>query len=119
MALKVQREGATPNLIKYSVLADQDGGEFTLRREDFVRDCVSGPLRAYFERGVKIADAESACRYLLCNPAMRAFVTPQSFPRVALVPQAEDKTAGIALKIMAEPNAAAIVALEFRHTLAA
>lgn len=116
--LKVRRESATPNLIKYSVLADQDGGEFVLSREDLVRDCVSGPLRAYFERGVKIADAESACRYLLCNPAMRAFVTPQSFPRVALVPQVEDKGA-IALKIMAEPNASAIVALEFRHTLAA
>lgn len=119
MALKVQREGATPNLIKYSVLADQEGGEFVLSQEDLVRDCVSGPLRAYFARGVKIADAEAACRYLLCNPAMRAFVTPQSFPRVAVVPQVEGQIASIALKIMAEPNAAAIVALEFRHTLAA
>jgi len=119
MALQIRREGATPNLLKYSVVADQEGGEISLRREDLVRDSVNGPLRKYIERGVRIGDAEAACRYLLCNSSMRAFVTPQTFSRVAIGAGAEGPTADIALKIMAEPGASAIVALEFRHTLAA
>jgi hypothetical protein len=117
MALKINREGATPNLLKYSVVADREGGAIVLSRDDLVRDTVNGPLRKYIERGVRIADAEAACRYLLCNPSMRAFVTPQSFERVAV--GAESEGAAVALKIMAEPGATAIVALEFRHTLAA
>jgi hypothetical protein len=119
MALRIKREGATPNMLKYSVIADEDGGEVLLRREDLVKDSVRGPLRVYIERGVKLQDADAACRYLLCNPSMRAFVTPQTFPRVAIGADKEGPTSEIALKIMAEPNASAIVALEFRHTLAA
>lgn len=119
MALQVKREGATPNLLKYSVVADAEGGEIVLKREDLVRDSVNGPLRKYIERGVKLQDAEAACRYLLCNPSMRAFVTPQTFARVAVSAGAEGPTSDIAFKIMAEPNSSAIVALEFRHTLAA
>jgi len=117
MALKIKREGATPNLLKYSVVADTEGGEIVLSRDDLIRDTVRGPLRTHVERGVRIADAESACRYLLCNPQMRTLVTPQSFARVAIGAEAEG--AAITLKIMAEPGATAIVALEFRHTLAA
>jgi hypothetical protein len=119
MALKVKREGATPNLLKYSIVADKDGGEILLSRDDLVRDTVKGPLRTYIERGVRIGDAEAACRYLLCNPAMRAFVTPQSFQRVAVGAEVEGAASTIAFKIMAEPGASAIVALEFRHSLAA
>lgn len=117
--LQIKREGATPNMLKYSVVADKDGGEFVLSREDLIRDTVRGPLRTHVERGVKITDDAAACRYLLCNPSMRTLVTPQSFPRVALGANAEGAASSIALKIMAEPNAIAIVALEFRHTLAA
>ncbi len=119
MALIVKREGATPNLLKYSVVADAQGGEVVLKREDLVRDSVNGPLRKYIERGVRLENGEAACRYLLCNPSMRTFVTPQSFQRVAVGADAEGPTSEIAFKIMAEPNASAIVALEFRHTLAA
>ena len=119
MALKFKREGATPNMLKYSVVADEEGGEVTLSREDLVRDSVHGPLRKYIERGVRLENAEAACRYLLCNPSMRTFVTPQTFSRVAVNADVEGPTAEVAFKIMAEPNASAIVALEFRHTLAA
>lgn len=119
MALTIRREGATPNLLKYSVTADAAGGEFVLSREDLIRDTVRGPLQTHVERGDRIGDADAACRYLLCNPSMRTFVTPQSFARVALNALAEGQTSAVALKILAEPNAIAIVALEFRHTLAA
>jgi hypothetical protein len=119
MALQIKREGATPNLLKYSVVADKEGGEVIIRREDLIRDTANGPLRKHFERGVRVGDAETACRYLLCNPSMRTLVTPQTFSRVAVNATAEGPTADIALKITAEPNAIAIVALEFRHTLAA
>lgn len=117
MALQVKRESATPNLIKYSVAADDSGGEVTLSRDDLLRDSVRGPLRDYIHRGVRL-DADSACRYLLCSPSMRPLVTPRSFARVA-VDASTDSTAAVAFKIMAEPGAVAIVALEFRHTLAA
>lgn len=120
MALKVQREGATPNLLKYSVVADAEGGELVLSRDDLIRDSVHGPLRVHIDRGVKVDDP---CRYLLCNAKMRAVVTPRSFARVALdaINALGDvgSVSAVALKIMAEPNATAIVALEFRHTLAA
>lgn len=117
MALQVKREGATPNLLKYSVVADAEGGEVILNRDDLVRDSVKGPLRDYISRGARL-DLDSACRYLLCSPSMRPIVTPRSFARVA-IDAIVDTSSSIALKIMAEPNAVAIVALEFRHTLAA
>lgn len=119
MGLLVKREGATPNLLKYSVVADAEGGEVTLDRDALLKDSVRGPLRIYIERGVRLGDDASACRYLLCNPSMRTFVTPRSFPRVAIDGVVVGSTTNAALKIMAEPNAVAIVALEFRHTLAA
>ena len=119
MALQIKREGATPNLLKYSVVADAEGGEIVLNQDDLVRDSVRGPLRDYIARGVRLGDDTAACRYLLCNPAMRSFVTPRSFPRVAMDGVVHGPTANAALRIMAEPNAIAIVALEFRHTLAA
>lgn len=119
MALTIKREGATPNLLKYSVTADAAGGEVVLSREDLIRDTVRGPLRTHVERGVRVGDADAACRYLLCNSSMRALVTPQSFARVAINALVEGQTSTVALKILAEPNATAIVALEFRHTLAA
>lgn len=119
MALKIKRESATPNMLKYSVIADAEGGEVVLKREDLVRDTTHGPLRKYIEAGVRVNDADTACRYLLCNQAMRPIVTPQSLQRVAIGADAAGPTGDVALKIMAEPNAKAIVALEFRHTLGA
>jgi hypothetical protein len=118
MGLKVQRESATPNLLKYSIVAGPEGGELILNCESLIRDTVHGPLRNYLQRAVQLKDAEAACRYLLCNASMRAFVTPQTFARVA-VDAAVDATASVALKIMAEPNATAIIALEFRHSVSA
>ena len=119
MALQVRRESATPNLLKYSVVADEEGGEIILSQEDLVRDSVRGPLRDYIGRGVRLNDDAMACRYLLCNPQMRSFVTPRSFPRVAVDGVVHGPTTNAAMKIMAEPNAVAIVALEFRHSVAA
>jgi hypothetical protein len=119
VALQIKREGATPNLLKYSVIADAEGGEIILSQEDLVRDSVHGPLRNYIARGVRLGDDAAACRYLLCNPSMRTFVTPRSFPPVAMDRIVSGATTNPAIKIMAEPNAVAIVALEFRHTLAA
>jgi len=119
VALQVRREGATPNLLKYSVVADAEGGEIILTQEDLVKAAVRGPLRDYLSRGVRLGDDEAACRYLLCNPSMRTFVTPRSFPCVAMDGIVHGPTTNAAVKIMAEPNASAIVALEFRHTLAA
>lgn len=119
MALQVKREGATPNLLKYSVVADEEGGEIILTQEDLVKDSVRGPLRDYIGRGARLGDDAAACRYLLCNPSMRTFVTPRSFPRVAMDGIVTGPTTNAAIRIMAEPNAIAIVALEFRHTLAA
>lgn len=119
MALQVRREGATPNLLKYSIVADEEGGEIVLSSEDLVKAAVRGPLRDYLARGVRLGDDAAACRYLLCNPSMRTFVTPRSFPRVAIDGVVAGPTTNAAVKIMAEPNAAAIVALEYRHTLAA
>lgn len=103
-------------MLKYSVVADAEGGELILTREDLIRDTARGPLRDYITRGVNL-DADDACRYLLCNPAMRPMITHRAFPRVA-IDAVTDKTA-VGLKIMAEAGALAIVALEFRHTLAA
>jgi hypothetical protein len=119
MTLKVQRESATPNLLKYSVTAGPDGGECMLSREDLIRDTVRGPLRTYIERAVQLKDADAACRYLLCNAAMRTVVTPRSFPRVAVDAGADGAASGIVFKIMAEPDAVAIIALEFRHSVSA
>ena len=119
MTLKVQRESATPNLIKYSVAADPEGGEFTLSREDLIRDTVHGPLRNYVQRAVQLKDAEAACRYLLCNASMRTFVTPRTFARVAVDAAVASDGSSATLKIMAEPGATAIVALEFRHSVSA
>jgi hypothetical protein len=119
MALTIKRESATPNMLKYSVVADKDGGEVVLKREELVRDSMHGPLRKYIDSGVRVSDADAACRYLLCNQAMRPVVTPQTFQRVAIGADAVGPTSEVALKIMAEPNARAIVSLEFRHTLGA
>jgi hypothetical protein len=119
MTLKVQRESATPNLLKYSVAAGPDGGEVTLSREDLIRDAVHGPLRTYIQRAVQLKDTEAACRYLLCNASMRTVVTPRSFPRVAVDAGVEGTTSAIAFKIMAEPGAVAVIALEFRHSVSA
>jgi hypothetical protein len=116
MALVLKREGASPNLLKYSVVADAEGGEVVLSRDALIRDTVRGPLQTYVERGVRVDDP---CRYLLCNPSMRTFVTPRTFARVAVDAVTEGPSSAVAFKIMAEPNATAIVALEFRHTLAA
>src|SRR3990172_3359497 len=110
MPLQIQREGATPNMLKYSVTAGPEGGEIILSRDELLRDSVRGPLRSYIERGIKLDDASAACRYLLCNPSMRTVVTPRTFPRVA-VDAAIDDAKSAALKIMAEPGATAIVAL--------
>lgn len=96
-----------------------DGGEFTLSREDLIRDSTRGPLRTYVERAVQLKDADAACRYLLCSASMRTLVTPRSFARVAVDASAEGAASSIAFKIMAEPNATAIVALEFRHSVSA
>jgi len=117
--LTISREGATPNLIKYSVIADGDGGDIVLTRNDLLRDMVKGPLRSYVERGVRISSADDACRYLLCNAKMRAFVTPMTLPRVALSASVEGAGAEVALKIVAESQAKAIVVLEFRHSMSA
>lgn len=119
MALQIKREGSTPNLLKYSVVADDEGGEVILSRDDLVRDTMHGPLRDYISKGVRLNDDDTACRYLLCNPKMRAFVTPRSFPRVAVDGVVDGPTTNAALKISAEPNAVAIVALEYRHSVAA
>ena len=117
MALQVKREGATPNLLKYSIVADSEGGEVSLSHEALMDACVRGPLRTYIERARNLKDSEAACRYLLCNPSMRVFVTPRSFARTAVDAGIEGSVP--TLKIMAEPDAIAIIALEFRHTLAA
>ena len=117
MTLKVQRESATPNLLKYSIVAGSDGGEFTLSREDLIRDSARGPLRTYIERATQLKGADDACRYLLCNASMRTFVTPRSFARVAV--DADVAGSALIFKIMAEPGATAIVALEFRHSVSA
>lgn len=123
MPVILSREGATPNLIKYSVTADKEGGDVVLTRDDLLRDMVKGPLRTYVERGVRIGSVDDACRYLLCNAKMRAFVTPMTLERVALSAETSAKVVGavgdVALKITAEENAKAIVVLEFRHSMAA
>ncbi len=121
MAVKVQREGATPNLLKYSVTADKEGGEVLLTREDLLRDGPNGPLNAYIARAVtlNITTDEDACRYLLCNPKMRVFATPQTLERIAVDAQMTGPSKTLALRIKAEPNARGIVALEFRHSLSA
>lgn len=117
VALHVRRESATPNMLKYGISTDDEqGGELVLTREDLIRDAVRGPLRDYIARGVNL-DADAACQYLLCNPAMRPIITHRAFPRVAI--DALTDNGAVGLKIMAEAGARAIVALEFRHTLAA
>lgn len=90
-----------------------------LSREDIIRDAARGPLQTYIERGVRLANAEAACRHLLCNPSMRTFVTPQSFARVAVNADVDGPSSSLVFKISAEPDATAIVALEFRHSMAA
>ena len=119
MAIQVRREGATPNLLKYNVIANEIGGEIVLSLSDLVGDTVRGPLRDYLARGVRLGDDTAACKYLLCHPSMRTFVTPRTFARVAIDGMIDGPTANVALKIMAEPDAVAIVALEFRHSVAA
>jgi hypothetical protein len=118
VALTVHREGASPNLVKYSVVADKDGGQLVLSHDAIVKDCVNGPLRAHIQRAPKFKDDQTACQHLLCNPAMRVFMTNQTLARVA-VTAGRDETGKLALRIIAEPEAAAIFAMEFRHSVSA
>ena len=115
--ISVTREGASPNMLKYSIVADEDGGELVLSREMLLRDAVRGPLRAYIERSTAVRTNEDACRYLLCSPVMRVLHTPRTLSRVAVDATSDGATPQ--LQILAEPGAAAIIALEFRHTLSA
>jgi hypothetical protein len=117
--LTIQKAGATPNLLKYLVQADGEGGSLVLDRETLLRDVIRGPLRVFIERAVKLRDAEDACERLLCNPATRVFVTPRTLARVAVDAVVEGSMAAIGLRVEAEPDASAIVVIEFRHTLTA
>jgi len=118
VALTVHREGASPSLLKYSVVGGPEGGQLVLPHDVLVRDCVSGPLRKYIERAPKFSDDRTACKYLLCNPAMRVFVTAQTLERLA-IDAGRDEAGKLTLRIMAEPNASAIIAIEHRHSVAA
>ncbi len=117
MSVRVQREGATPNLLKYSIVADAEGGDLTLTRDELIAAGVKGPLRQYLERANGLADHTAACRYLLCNASMRVFLTPQTLARLAV--DARSATGQLTVVITAEANAAGILALEFRHSLSA
>jgi len=115
--LTIQKAGATPNLLKYSVTADKDGGELMVNHETLLKDTARGPLRSFIERAVDLASNEDACQRLLCNPQMRVFVTPRVLARLA-VDAVIDEDKALTLVLVAEPGAQAIVALEFRHSLA-
>jgi hypothetical protein len=117
MALRVRHEGATPNLLKYSILADSEGGEMMLSRADLIRDAARGPLRAYIERAAQVRDSDEACRYLLCNTSMRVSMTFRTLKRFAIDAGTDGSIPF--LQIIAEPDAAGIIALEFRHSLSA
>jgi hypothetical protein len=117
--LTVQKAGATPNLLKYRVSADHEGGVLTLSQETLLRDTAPGPLRTFIERAVGLADDDDACMRLLCNPQTRVFVTPRALARLAVDAVAESPGATIGLKVIAEPDASGIVALEFRHSMSA
>jgi hypothetical protein len=117
VSLQVRREGATPNLLKYSITADRDGGKIVISREELLRDAINGPLRAYIARAAKLQTDEDACRYLMCNASMRVFMTGQTLERVAVDARVGDGVPS--LHIAAEPGAKAILALEFRHSVSA
>jgi hypothetical protein len=104
-------------MLKYSVVADEEGGELVVSRDMLLHDAVRGPLRAYIERSTTVRTDEDACRYLLCSPVMRVLHTPRTLSRVAVDATSDGTTPQ--LQISAEPGAKAIIALEFRHTLSA
>jgi hypothetical protein len=114
----IEKAGATPNLLKYKVTADQEGGDVTLDRETLLKDTARGPLRNFIERAIKLDGDEEACQRLLCNPSTRVFVTPRRFARLA-VDAVADENSALALRVFAEPDAMGIIALEFRHSVAA
>ena len=117
MPLLIKREGATPNLLKYSVTADEEGGEIVIERSELLKDTVAGPLRVHIERSGRVDNIEAACRYLLCDTSMRTLITQRSIPRVAIDGVVSTAKDGVALKIIAEANAKAIITLERRHSL--
>ena len=117
--ITVRKAGATPNLLKYNVAADGEGGEITIGQETLVKDTVNGPLRNFIMRAVGLVDDEDACQKLLCNPSTRPIVIPRTLKRLAIDAVVEGLARSIGLRIMAEPDAAGIILLEFRHSLTA
>jgi hypothetical protein len=115
--LTVTKAGATPNLLKYRVSADSEGGSLVLDHAALLRDAAQGPLKNFIQKQANLKDATQACERLLCNPSTRVFVTPRALARIAVDAIVDEKSA-IGLRFDAEPGAEAIVALEFRHSMA-
>ncbi len=113
------KAGATPNLLKYRVVADAEGGEVVIDHATLLKDTTRGPLHNFIEHAIGLEGEEDACGRLLCNPSTRVFVTPMSFARVAVNAIVEGNAAALGLRILAEPNAIYIITLEYRHSLAA
>jgi len=115
--ISIQKAGATPNLLKYIISADAQGGELLIDQASLLRDAARGPLRNFVEQTRNLTDDQDACQRLLCNPSTRVFVTPRTLARLAV--DARALKGALALYVTAEPNAVGIIALEFRHSVSA
>ena len=115
--VKVEKAGATPNLLKYRITADQRG-QATIDHATLLKDARKGPLKKFINQRCRdLENDEAACLQILCNPSTRVFVTHRTLPKIAVDAIAKDGK--LALTLDAEAGASAIIAIEFRHSLAA
>jgi hypothetical protein len=106
-------------MLKYSIVADEDGGEIAIAREQLLKDCTFGPLRKYIDSAVSLPSADAAWQYLFCNTSIRALLTPRTLARTCVDAAVLIPSGKLQLCFVAEPLAKAVFALEFRHTLSA